>query len=314
MPKQPKTTVLDFAEDEFLDAGIEAIKSEFANWQTTDGQGTRQLWSMLGRVYELGGRVENNGTIKHDLIAKVEQDPNVKGNPRWDSSKKTAHELLLVLFLSLKEDTKAKKSQWFSAIRAAETAKIEAKADKFLAFMEDMGGIDGARKSIARPAKPKQTFEELVAAVSEWAETDNPSFISPTLIGEGVSLPSGIGLVLVKGGIVGGEVTPIATITNSKIVEEAMRRFLVEYDAAEIRQQRDLEAGFQEAAKVPGKKLKLAYKKRKKSPVGKSHPLEFEEYVEEMIDTDIELEQLARKIPNLKERIINGSNYAKWHR
>lgn len=107
MPKYRANIEDPFGRD-LLIADIVSLTKTFAKWENQDGQGTRRLWSVLGTVYELGARIEQNGAAKLDLIDQVSSDPNVGASPKWDPSKKGAHELLLVKLLSLKEETNTK--------------------------------------------------------------------------------------------------------------------------------------------------------------------------------------------------------------
>ena len=145
-----KANLEDALDRESLTADISELATVFGEWETQDGQGTRQLWTVLGKVYELGARIDQNGSVKSDLIEQVGSDPNVANSPKWNPSSKGAHELLLVKLLSLKEETKAKKSQWLSAIRAAQKEQTRPTQSEFVKFLESVGGIDGARRRHAK--------------------------------------------------------------------------------------------------------------------------------------------------------------------
>lgn len=309
MPRAPKSDLRGLFEEDFLPDELTALNTEFANWETADGKGTHQLWSLLGKVYQLGERIEGNGTAKWDLIRRVAEDQFVKDNPHWNPETKTSHELLLVLLLSIKEETKAKKSQWFSAIRAAKKASVPTTQAGFVDYIEKVGGIDKARKSIARSPRPKPDFAELVEEMEGYFNPERPGFQAPDTFNDQRKLPGGIGIVLVKGNFAGASVTPLATICDKKIVEHAILRLLAEGRSVERSYRREFEDEWYRAGMNVRPRVLAAWRSREGSPVGKSHPLEFREFVEEQLGEDEELMSLDKKIPDLLNRLVQGHSY-----
>ena len=57
----------DVLEDDFFNDGIVNLSSAYSNWQSMDGQGTKQLWAVLGKVYELGTQIEGNSSANTNL-------------------------------------------------------------------------------------------------------------------------------------------------------------------------------------------------------------------------------------------------------
>lgn len=295
---EPGVQVTDFEDQPFLEDGIADLSSAFANWETAAGEGTRQLWSMLGRVYELGARVERSGAAKLDLIKRVNADPNVQDSPKWNPSKKTAHELLLVTLLSIKEETKAKKSQWFSAIRAAEKAQTRPTQSDFVVFLENAGGVDGARKLYAKPRNPKPTYDELVQRALGLVDpsTDPTDKITiPKFFGDTPELPGGIGLVVVDGERAGDKAVRIATIADQKLIARCIE-FLLKGEKAYYA---DLDRERAEASKAAivemkkvKKRLRVQYRKDRKSYRGRYQYPTFSEYVDEKFEEDEFLSRL----------------------
>lgn len=296
-----KTTINDFQDQDTLLKGVSALTEMFANWEAHDGQGTRQLWSMLGKVYELGDQIDRNALVKTALIEQVSNDANVQASNKWRPDKKGAHELLLVRLLSLKQETKAKKSQWLSAIRAAAKAKTPPSESEFVSFLAAAGGIDGARKRQMKVPKPKLTYEELVQRALDWVPegadpTDKitiPKFFEQTL-----DLPGEVGLVLVHGEKAGAKAIRLATIADEKLIARCIE-FLIKSEealAAEIESRyaadtRSILAQMNEAKK----RLRTQYAKDKKAYRGPYHYPTFSEYVDEKFDEDERLSQLKSR-------------------
>ena len=305
MTRKGAVTVSDFADNDFLEIELKALNSDFSTWESADGVGTRHLWSMLGKVYELGAKVDDNGLARRSLLERVNADPNVRDNHRWDATKKTAHELLLVVLLSIKEETKAKKSQWFSAIRAASKAKTPATKAGFVTFVEDVGGLDKARKSIAKVAEQRPTFDDLLdTIVSGLASGDeSQAFRAPEPLRDEAIAAGGVGLVLVKRNEDGNLVVPLATLTNRKVLEVAFLEIMAMWKLAQADQERDLQLDEEKIVKFQRGKLRELYRARLKQPVSKSYPLIFQEFVEERIEEDEDLIEIDKKIHHLADRI-----------
>lgn len=309
---EPRVQVTDFEEEPFLADGIAILSSAFKSWATAEGEGTRQLWSMLGQVYELGARVERSGAAKLDLIKRVNADPNVQDSPKWNPSKKTACELLLVTLLSIKEETKAKKSQWFSAIRAAEKAQTRPTQSDFVVFLESAGGIDGARKLHAKPRNPKLTYDELVQRALDLVDPNidpTDKITTPDFFGETPDLPGEMGLVVVHGERAGGKAVRIATIADEKLIARCIE-FLLKgkksYDADrsnEIAEER--KAAIVEMNKFM-RKQRAPYRKEKKEFRGPHQFPTFAEYVARKADDDEATSRLKTKYPNEYETFLRN--------
>jgi hypothetical protein len=310
--KKYKASLEDALDRETLSADISDLATAFDDWETQDGQGTRKLWSFLGKVYELGARIEQNGSVKLDLIEQVSSDPNVANSPKWNPSKKGAHELLLVKFLSLKEETKATKSQWFNAIRAATKSKVATQQTSFIEFLEAVGGVEGARKLHGSHRKPKLSYDELVQLALNFVdpETDPAYKITiPRVLHETPELPGGFGLVLVYGEWAGAKATRLKTIVDQKLIARCIEFLLKAEDAAEIRYMREGEKEFQERAMEIRKSIKVRYAQYKKGPYWKNAKLDFSEFVEKIIDEDEYISEQNNQIPELSLRIEMGRYY-----
>lgn len=231
-----KANLEDPLEYDSLTVDISGLATAYSEWETEDGNGTRKLWSVLGSVYQLGPRIDRNGSVKLDLIEQVKADPNVQASSKWNPANKSAHELLLVKLLSIKPETKAKKSQWFSAIRSAKKERIEPDQSSFVSFLEKVGGIDKARKLHAKTTKLKPTFDELVQVALNLVNPDFHKISIPTCFGDAPELPGEIGLVIVHGERAGGKAVPIATIADPALIAKAIVWTAKQHDAIEADQ------------------------------------------------------------------------------
>lgn len=305
----PKPSVHDYADQETLLDGISELTKTYADWETYDGQGTRRLWSLLDKVYELGDQIDRNALVKTALIDEVNRDPNVQASNKWQPNTKGAHELLLVKLLGLKHETKAKKSHWLSAIRAAKKAKVEPQSGSFADFLATVGGIDKARKLHVKSAKPKRTFEEL----SQWAwdqiDKTATSFQTPLCQGEEVRLPGKVGLVLICGDSAGFDAWPVATIADPKLVRKAIEWLISAENAAVLNYQREYEREWQMEAMALRSIVKKEYAAYKSSPDWSAAKLEFSEFIAKVFDEDEGIREQASQIPDLALRIEFGSGY-----
>ena len=238
-------------------------------------------------------------------------DPNVQESPNWIAEKKASHELLLVKLLSLKPETKATKSQWFSAIRAAKKAETRTTQADFIAYLENVGGIDNARRSIAQTKKRPPTLEELAGEFAY--ETDAPKFQAPDIYSETKELPFGFGLVLVRGDKAGGPVVPIDTVVDAKLIEKAMLK--VQADEKSYRREitKELNAERAELVKKLRKDLRSRYRKYMKSSKSKKHPAEFGEFVYEQQENHIDLiNAVERHGDGILQLIVDGCISEDW--
>lgn len=294
----------DFA-DHPIDEELAQLNADFTNWEKT---GKRQPWTILGKIYELGTDIDRNPAAKNRLIARVKEELSVKASPNWRVEKKTSHELLLVSLFGLKPETKATKSQWHSAIRAAKKDKVEAKQDEFVSFLERVKGIENARRSVAKATEPKLSLEQLVEGLGiDWdSQFDRIEFRSPTTFGDS-KFPSGVGLVLVKGDDAGKTVQAFGTITDTKLVEAALLRFIKDGEAVQCENERLLQREAKKIIPKLRKRIREAYKVHRAMPsVLKSHKLQFSEFVEEYVSEHEDVQQEMMENSIFIEDIVGG--------
>lgn len=302
MPKY-RANIEDALGRDSLMAGITSLTTAFAEWEIQDGQGTRRLWSVLGTVYELGSRIEQNRAAKLDLIDQVSRDPDVEASPKWDPSKKGAHELLLVKLLSLREDTKAKKSQWYSAICAAKKDNVEPQQSSFVEFLESVGGIDKARKLNARPAKSKPSFEELAQWAQEEVDPDINLIQTPRFHGQCPELPGEIGLVLVSGKKAGGKARPITTIADPALVSRAIEWLIKAQQAMQAAMERSALADDKDAmARMVTAKREIRAQFRKDKKLGRKTVGTFREYVWQKFSEVEQWSQIKDRYPHIYDK------------
>lgn len=303
-----KANIVDPEDRAALVKGVAGLTTAFANWEVHEGKGVRELWSVLGTVYELGARIDQNGLAKSDLVELVCNDPNVQASNKWDPAKKGAHELLLVRLLSLKEETKAKKSQWFSAIRAAKNSRVAPLQSAFVEFLESVGGVDQARKLHAKTAKPKLSFVELL----EWARGELDSNVravwTPDFFGATPEFPGEVGLILVTGEQAGKKAYPITSIADPAVISRVITWLIKTKRASEARNEKEIEKDYQDRAMAIRKTLRKQYADYKKSRNWKADKPEFIEFVGRVI-VDGLLSEQCEQIPDLALRIEFGDAY-----
>jgi hypothetical protein len=266
--------ILDIETIDVFDNDIKTLTSEYQGWTKTDKRGYQQLWSMLGRVYELGAKAEGNMEAHQSLVALVEKEPSVKKNVKWKAERKKPRELLVTLLLGLKEETKATKSQWLGALRAADKAKVEANQSSFSAWMKDIGGIQAARKTLGKDKAPSD-LSSLIPELDSFVDPDHDTWlIPPPFGGNGEVLPEGVGLVIVRDTGNGLKALPVATLTNEKLLISAIKKLLAEGK----KQQR----GFQRDARAEMRERDREAKKVWKSLVKESaYEESFEQFLED---------------------------------
>lgn len=263
MRKPTSPNILEVIDDASvdLDGNLDSLGSEYQEWLKVDGRGNKQLWSLLGKVYELGAGIEQNAAARSGLIKKVNQHPNVAGNNRWRADKKSPEELLLTLLLGVKEDTKATKSQWLSAIRAAKKMDVSATQTAFAAWLEEVGGVNSARKSVGIKNSTKdESLRSLIGKLETFNDRDQQTVRIPEPI-YGSGYPENIGLVIVQRIEDHLNAKPIATLVNEKLIVRAIKTLLGDATRAE----REFQRGMKAAAKQRESDAKPDWKRFVKS-------------------------------------------------
>ena len=243
MRKPTTPSILDVLDETSLqlDENLNALDADYQNWQKADGRGNKKLWSLLSRVYELGAVIEKNTSARSRLIHKVNQHPTVQGSNRWRADKKSSQELLLALLLGVREETKATKSQWLGAIRAAQKADVPAKDNAFETWLDSVGGINAARMSIRTKFSSKYAdLKSLIEELDGFIDSDQQPCRMPEPISDS-GYPENIGLVIVQR--VGDQIDgiPIATLTDEKLITKAIRIFLADATRAQRQLKRQMD-------------------------------------------------------------------------
>ena len=222
---------VDAWESAYLPPIIDELKSDLAAWQTADLRTKESLWHLLGGIYEHSAKIERDKHALMALIAMVNQIDGVRESNRWHAHTKAPQELLIVLLLGFGEDNKSTRSQWRSALNAAKKTKIKKDRPTFVNWISEIGGVEGARQSVAKPRKAI-SIEQLAAGVEPFVDAEVFPIKLPNNLTED-PLPERFGLILVREA--GSEKTafPIATITNEPLVRAALRTFIAEQERIE---------------------------------------------------------------------------------
>lgn len=278
--RPPKANIADHFSNFSLDKGISALETDFKNWEIDDGRGRKSLWNLLGKVYELGSEIAGNDLTRAELIAIVSKDSNVEGNNRWQAEKKHPFDLLLVMLIGLKEETKATKSQWLRTLKVAGAEKVTPKQDEFVTWITRIGGIEATLRLGRKPSPKKLTLNKLA---KEIRQHDNPAIGSiklPEPLSE-QSPPEGLSLVITRTNSK-GEIRPLGTIVNDRQIADAIRTFLADVKRIEKKNERQLRDEVTKAIKAERKLVRAKFNADKKvGKIGRRHKPTFAEYYEE---------------------------------
>ena len=225
--RPPKKSDLDhFFNPVALDGDITDLRAKFKKWKNTDHRGKASVWTVLGKAYELGSAIANDNQARIVLVTKVSEDPDVKKSNKWDASRKHPFDLLLVLLLGLKEETKATKSQWLRTLEAAKKTKLSPSQEAFAVWIKKSGGIAGVLKTGKKHARVQQTIAQLAEQLPGQYDDYNglPSMTAKaTLKCHDDDFLEGFALVLVREADEQGKVFPVATVVNEAQIRLAMK-------------------------------------------------------------------------------------------
>jgi hypothetical protein len=225
MTKPPRSSLVEFMSENFLDKELNALSFLFKKWSQAEGRGHQHLRDLLGTVYEVGAKVDGNRAAKSRLIGKANEDPTIRGNNRWIAEKKSGSELLLAVLLGVTQESKVTRSQWLGALRAAKKADVEPDKVKCAAWFDSVGGVHAAHKSLVGGRDTTALdLRALVARLHIVDDDEAPTFIFPEIMTEG-KLPERIGLVIIREtGPNRG--TPLFTLSDEKLIVRAMQSVL----------------------------------------------------------------------------------------
>ncbi|MFD1612082.1 hypothetical protein ACFSCW_09745 [Sphingomonas tabacisoli] len=162
-------TLTPLAQDEQAPAVLLAsIKGQFDDYGQAFGQSQSKLWNLLGSLYESLPRFETIKAAKAELINEVCALPSVQANKRWFPRQKEPDDLLVTLLLGLGKKQKVTKSQWLKALRAAAAQHVKRTRVDFIAWLEQVGGVAGAGRSLPPDeARAKEEKRQLEARMTE---------------------------------------------------------------------------------------------------------------------------------------------------
>lgn len=247
--RPPKKRNLDhFLEPVSLDEDITDLRAKFKDWKTAEDRGNTSAWTLLGKAYELGSAIANDDQARNVLVSKVSEDPDVQKSNKWDASRKTPFDLLLVLLLGLKEETKATKSQWLRTLEAAKKTKLSPSQKAFAVWIKKSGGIVGVLKTGKKHARAQPTMAQLADQLPGQYDDYNgiPSLTAKaTLKCQDDAFLQGFALILVREADVKGEVFPVATVVNEAQIRLAMKSAITKIRKEEREAHRDMLEYFQ---------------------------------------------------------------------
>lgn len=261
----PRNNVFDALGSDVFASAMEGLKSEFDEWEVAEGRTNESLWGVLGSIYELAPKIAHNQNAHVKLLSMVNNVDGVSTSNRWRAETKHPQDLLLVVLLGFNDKTKSTRSHWRSALKAAAAMKVAPSRSAFVKWISEIGGIEGARQSVAKPRAATST-EQLATEVESFVDVEELPIRLPYRLTE-EPLPKRFGLVLVREA--GSETSgfPIATITNERVVRAALKAFLLEQKR--IKKQEIAFAAEEKAQKrrilrAEWKKAKIEWKKQVK--------------------------------------------------
>lgn len=293
MQPSKKRNLGHFIEPVSLDLDITDLQSKFKNWRDADDRGKTSAWTLLGKAYELGSAIANDKKAKDVLVTKVSEVPEVQKSNKWNPTKQHTFDLLLVLLLGLKEETKVTKSQWLRTLKTAGKRKVPATQDAFVGWIKKTGGIAGVIKLGKKSGQSKKAIAELALELPE-PEDDfkgiSNKISKSALKCQDNNFLEGFALILVRESDENGKVEPIAAVVNETQIRLAINSAI----ADNAKQTRDVSRQMmQEARKLRRedqiimsghrKAAQREHQARKSTPVGKKFPLRFKEFWEEYL-------------------------------
>jgi hypothetical protein len=286
--RPPVNNVYDAAETGSLVPAIDDLQSEFKAWQLADARTNKSLWELLGGIYELSPKIEANQNAHLELISLVNEIDGVRKSNRWRADMKPPSELLLVLLLGFTDETKSTRSQWRSALKAADGVKIKTTKRAFVEWISKLGGIEVARRTIAKPRR-NAMIKDLAGKVDKFVVGEDRVVQLPFKLSDD-PLPERFGLVLVREATSENTAFQVATITNEQMVRKALRDFVKNTEEAERQSLTELKR-IQSSRRILVRKLyqKAIAKGRFKG--------EFEEFLSEWEDENLSTaEELTTRI------------------
>lgn len=307
-----------FIEPDSLDVDITDLQSKFKNWRDADGRGKTSAWTLLGKAYELGSAIANDKQAKGVLVTKVSEVPEVQKSNKWDPSKQHTFNLLLVLLLGLKEETKVTKSQWLRTLKTAGKRKVPATQDAFVGWIKKTGGIAGVIKLGKKSGQSKKAIAELALELPE-PEDDfmgiSNKIPKSALKCQDHKFLEGFALILVRESDENGKIQPVAAVVNETQIRLAINSAI----ADNAKKTREVSRQMMQEARQISKEDQLVmsglrkaaereHRARKSKPVGKKFPLRFREFWEEYLSErgDMVPASYKRLHPHIFPTIING--------
>ena len=137
----PKSTNTPSVEQPNMTDFVLSLRDQYGQGIPARGESRRLLYALLGELYAAIPKIEADHGKLQELRDLAGQDENVRSSKRFKPSDADSLDLLLVCVLSLKEETRATKSQWRSVILAASLEKVPATSVAFQEWLRGRGGI-----------------------------------------------------------------------------------------------------------------------------------------------------------------------------
>ncbi len=145
------------------DVVIEAVNELTARYTAFEKHlyaSRKLLWAVVGRIYELSHQIDADEKLKAMLLSYVRQaHPKISGSRNFQESEIGSAALLLIGMLGYGDDTKAKRSQYLAAIKAAKSDQsLERTESAFVHWIEQKSGLRNAAKLIPASNESQDTY------------------------------------------------------------------------------------------------------------------------------------------------------------
>lgn len=228
-------------ERQIAERHLDELVAESTRFTELEDRTREGLWSLLGSIYEIAPTIENVPARKELLIARVAIRADVAGNNQWQPRTKKVDDLLLVLLFGLQG--RQTKSQRLSALRVAAKQGIERSRARYIEWIRQVGGVEGARKLAKCPASNGNGLGSYANRLKDF-EPGYQGIATPRPLTD-TDFPSGLGVVLVRRNA-DGDLLPLGTLTNEKLVASAARHLLRELDLMSQDFRKEIEADLKE--------------------------------------------------------------------
>lgn len=263
--------------DERVDAWLSTVSSEEAAYDALKKEREHSRaagWRVLARIYVIAPQLKVGATLDTLLRNEIEALPEQADRKRqWNP--KDGYDVALTYVHGLSREAASTKSNWRATVTQAEKEKVPHDEGAFLAWLQNVGGEEKAR----RPELRKQmSLTELAQAVPTAADPANAFEVE---IPPEQELPNGFAVVFAKVYRRHGDrclLQPLEVFNDERSVKAAAAKLQRKWEAERKAQERQLQREQERARKRqeqidehghrPPKRQKRNRRKNRVPPLG----------------------------------------------